>query len=101
MEVVEEFVKLRREGRGEDASKLLAPNAAVGSPWGGLRYGESVITYLKEEGSFVKKGFLDHVPIEKIDDQTFQRQFTWDRGMFEYGNFGFIQHLPKWREIGW
>ncbi|CUG59000.1 Hypothetical protein, putative [Bodo saltans] len=99
MEVVEEFLRLRREGRGDDAIQLLAPNAAVASPWGGMRYGSSVTEYLKDESTFVKKGFLDNVPIQKIDENTFQREFTWDRGMFEYGNFGFISHLPKWREM--
>ena len=102
MEVVEEFLSLRRAGKGAEAAKLLAPNAAVGSPWGGLRYGDNVVEYLKDEGSFVKRGYLNPVPIEKIDDNTFQRQFTWDRGMFEHGNLGFwwLQwNLPKWREM--
>lgn len=81
---------------------MLAPNAALGSPWGGLRFGDNVVSYLHEEPLFVKKGYLDEVPIQRIDDNTFVREFKWDRGMFEYGNLGYswLQwNLPKWREM--
>ncbi|SCU70826.1 uncharacterized protein TEOVI_000240100 [Trypanosoma equiperdum] len=101
MDVVENFLSLRREGRGEEAYKMLAPGAAMGCPWGGMHHGETVQELLRDETRFVKRGYLDHVPIEKIDENTFQRKFKWDRGMSEYGNSGFkgVGILPVWREI--
>ncbi|KAF8281070.1 hypothetical protein TcG_06865 [Trypanosoma cruzi] len=101
MEVVEKFLALRRDGHGEEAYEMLAPGAALGCPWGGMHHGENVLELLRDEARFVKKGYLDPVPIEKIDENTFQRKFKWDRGMFEYGNSGFkgLGILPTWREI--
>ncbi|KEG13321.1 hypothetical protein DQ04_01071020 [Trypanosoma grayi] len=101
MEVVEEFLSLRRQGDGEKAYEMLAPGAAMGCPWGGMHHGENVQGLLKDESRFVKKGYLDPVPIEKIDENTFQRKFQWDRGMYEYGNCGYkgIGILPTWREV--
>lgn len=101
MEVVEKFLALRREGRGAEAYELLAPGASMGCPWGGMHYGENVRDLLNDEAKFAKKGYLDSVPIEKIDENTFQRKFKWDRGMHEYGNSGFkgLGVLPTWREI--
>lgn len=102
MNIVEEFVRRRRVGDSEGASELLAPNAALGSPWGGLRFGDNVHDYLKEEVSFVKKGYLDEFPVRRIDDNTFVREFRFDRGMYEQGNLGywFLRwNLPKWREL--
>nr|CCC95342.1 unnamed protein product [Trypanosoma congolense IL3000] len=101
MDVVEKFLSLRREGRGEEAYRMLAPGAAMGCPWGGMHYGENVRNFLKDEARFTRKGYLDPVSIEKIDENTFQRKFRWDRGMYEYGNSGFkgLGILPMWREI--
>lgn len=101
MDTVSEFVRLRREGKVDEAITLLAPNASLGAPWGGQRYGENVKEFLRDEVSFVKKGYLRDCPVEKIDDNTYQRKFQWDRGMFEYGNSGtpLSINLPKWREM--
>lgn len=101
MEVVEDFLRLRREGKGEEAYALLAPGASMGCPWGGMHHGDRVHDLLKDEARFFKKGYLDPVAIEKIDEGTFQRKFKWDRGMGEYGNSGFRYFgvLPMWREL--
>lgn len=101
MEVVEEFLQLRRDGLGEKAYSLLAPGASLGCPWGGMHHGNRVHDLLVDEARFVKKGYLDPVPIEKIDEGTYQRKFRWDRGMGEYGNGGFrwLGILPTWREL--
>ncbi|KAG8347315.1 hypothetical protein ERJ75_001195000 [Trypanosoma vivax] len=101
MEVVEKFISLRREGRGEDAYAMLAPGAAIGCPWGGMHYGDNVRKLLIDETRFVRKGYLDPVPLVEIDKNTFQRKFKWDRGMYEYGNSGFkgFGILPVWREV--
>ncbi|KAG5498150.1 hypothetical protein JIQ42_02954 [Leishmania sp. Namibia] len=101
MEVVEEFLRLRREGKGEEAYQLLAPDASMGCPWGGMHHGRRIYDLLMDESRFAKKGYLDPVPIEKIDDGTYQRKFQWDRGMAEFGNSGyrFLGVLPRWREL--
>ena len=100
MDVVQEFLRLRREGNSEGAMSLLSPGACVGAPWGGMKYGDNVSTFLRDEPGFVRKGYLADVPIEKIDENTFQRQFKFDRGMGEYGNGGYwFGILPVWREV--
>jgi hypothetical protein len=101
MEVVEEFLQLRRDGKGEEAYAMLAPGASMGCPWGGMHHGQRIHDLLMDESRFAKKGYLDSVPIEKIDEGTYQRKFQWDRGMGEYGNSGFrhVGILPTWREL--
>ncbi|GET89917.1 hypothetical protein, conserved [Leishmania tarentolae] len=101
MEIVEEFLRLRREGKGEEAYELLAPGASMGCPWGGMHHGSRVKDLLRDETRFGKKGYLDPVAIEKIDEGTYQRKFQWDRGMAEFGNSGyrFLGVLPMWREL--
>lgn len=86
---------------GESAFACLAPGASIGCPWGGMHRGERCQEVLLEEAKFVKKGYLDDVPIQQIDDYTFQRVFKWDRGMGERGNSGFwgMSFLPLWREV--
>ncbi|KAK7197460.1 hypothetical protein NESM_000694600 [Novymonas esmeraldas] len=101
MEVVEEFLRLRREGKGDEAYQLLAPGASMGCPWGGMHHGPRIHDLLRDEARFSRKGYLDSVPIEKIDEGTYQRKFKWDRGMSEYGNSGYryLGILPTWREL--
>lgn len=100
MEVVQEFLRLRREGKSDEAIDLLATDACFSAPWGGMKYGDNVRLFLRDEPTFVRKGYLTNVPVEKIDENTFQRQFKFDRGMFEYGNGGYwFGILPVWREI--
>ncbi|CCW62455.1 unnamed protein product [Phytomonas sp. EM1] len=101
MQIVEEFLRLRSEGKGEEAYQLLAPGASFGCPWGGMHHGKRVRELLADEKNFVKKGYLDVVPIEEIAEGTFQRKFKWDRGMEESGNLGrwYFRLLPNWREI--
>lgn len=101
MQVVEDFLRLRREGRGEEAYQMLAPGASFACPWGGMQHGVRVHELLQDESRFVKKGYLDPVPIEQIADNTFQRKFQWDRGMFGFGNGGYayFRRLPQWREL--
>lgn len=101
MDIVQKFLELRRSGKGEAAYSCLAPGAAFGCPWGGMHRGERVREVLTSEPHFVKKGYLDDVPITALDDVTFQRTFTWDRGMTENGNSGYFGFgaLPRWREV--
>eukprot|EP00796_Vickermania_ingenoplastis_P008623 gene8623-6055_t len=101
MEVVERFLTHRRNGDGEAAYACLAPGAAMGCPWGGMHRGDRVHEVLQSESQFVKKGYLDEVPIKQLDEMTFQRTFQWDRGMTERGNYGvsWFRNLPVWREI--
>lgn len=101
MEVVEEFLQLRRDGKGEEAYAMLAPGASMGYPWGGMHHGQRIHDLLMDESRFVKKGYLDPVPIQMIDEGTYQRKFQWDRGMGEFGNSGYahLGILPTWREL--
>ncbi|CCW68788.1 unnamed protein product [Phytomonas sp. Hart1] len=101
MQVIEEFLRLRREGKGEEAYQLLAPGASFGCPWGGMHHGKRIRELLTDERNFVRKGYLNSVPIEKIAEGTFQRKFKWNRGMEEHGNYGleFFFLMPLWREI--
>lgn len=101
MEVVEEFLRLRRDGRGEDAYQMLSPGASFSCPWGGMQHGPRVHSLLVDEARFLKKGYLDPVPVEQIAENTYQRMFKWDRGMFEFGNGGYayFRRLPLWREL--
>ncbi|CAJ1028432.1 hypothetical protein, conserved [Leishmania lindenbergi] len=73
----------------------------MGCPWGGMHHGERIHDLLIDEARFAKKGYLESVPIEKLDEGTYQRKFKWDRGMAEYGNSGyrFLGVLPMWREL--
>lgn len=101
MNVIQKFLDLRRNGEGEAAYACLAPGASIGCPWGGMHRGDRVREILNEESKFVKKGYLDDVPIQQLDEMTFQRTFKWDRGMAERGNSGFwgLGVLPTWREV--
>lgn len=101
MEVVEEFLRLRREGRGEEAYAMMAPGAAFGCPWGGVHCGSRVHDVLVAEARFQRKGYLDPVKIVPIDDRTFQRTFKWDRGVTESGNLGsgWLGFWPTWKEL--
>lgn len=101
MEAVEEFLRLRREGRGEEAFQMLSAGASFACPWGGMHHGPRVHELLVDEARFVKKGYLNPVPIEQIAENTFQRKFQWDRGVLEGGNGGWVSScwLPMWREL--
>lgn len=101
MEAVEKFLALRRSGDGEAAFACLSRGASLGSPWGGMHRGPRVHDFLTNEPRFVKRGYLEDVPIQRVDENTYQRTFTWDRGMGERGNTGYwgFGSLPKWREV--
>ncbi|EPY32726.1 hypothetical protein STCU_00794 [Strigomonas culicis] len=101
MDVVKKFLQLRRDGKGEEAYEMLAPGATFASPWGGLQYGARAHDILVDEARFTKRGHLVDAPIEQIGENTFQRKYQFDRGVFETGNVGWswFHFYPTWREL--
>jgi hypothetical protein len=79
MEVVSEFLRLRRDGKGEQAAGMLAENASVRCPWSRILSGDAARKLICDETSFVKRDYLDHTEkIEQIDANTFQRVYKFE-----------------------
>jgi hypothetical protein len=96
MEIVEKFLKCRRDRNVECAEELLDANATLGSPWGYHHGPKEYHQFLADEVHFDKRGYLyDGSALERIDDNTFQRKYQYDRGMAEYPPY----HSPYYREM--
>ena len=101
METVERFLQARREGRVDDTLDMLAPNALVGSPWGGNKTVKESVAQLRLEPTFYERSYLDpRVPIVRVDDFTFTRCFRWNRLMGDLSNHNSLicGMLPVYRE---
>lgn len=108
MEVVEQFLEARRHGNSAEAIELVAPNASLSFPWGGLRNGESAKNYLLNEVNFAHKEYLSSsVEIKEVAPNTFQRIYKWDKCQMETYNSGWKfgnkllggSALPTYREV--
>ena len=102
MEVVEQFLALRRAGKTAEAQDMILPNAAVGNPWSGMIFGNDVHTYLQDEPKFHVQSHLVLGELSKIDENTIQRKYQFDRLIAERGNmFKWLGNwsLPLWREV--
>lgn len=108
MDVVEQFLEARRHGNASEAIDLVAPNASLSFPWGGLRNGESAKNYLQNEASFAHKQYLSSsVQIKEVAPNTFQRIYKWDKCQLETYSSGWMfgnkllggKGLPTYREV--
>lgn len=106
MDVVESFLHARRCGNANGALELVAPNASISFPWGGLRSGQHVQHYLRNETTFAHKEYLSSsVEIKEVAENTFQRVYKWDNAStgphnnsMPYKIFG-GKMLPTFREV--
>jgi hypothetical protein len=100
METVEQFLALRRAGKTAEATAMLWPNAAMGIPWSSMLYNNEVLEYLKDEPSFFVQSHLKTGTLTKIDENTIQRVYTYDRLIHEAGNsIKWLGNTPVYREI--
>ncbi len=81
---------------------MLLPNAAMSNPWSGKLFGPQVHEYLRDEPKFFVQSHLATGTLSKIDENTVQRLYQFDRLVAERGNvykmLGNLS-LPRWREI--
>ena len=95
MEVVKEFLRLRREKEHAEAAEMLTEGATLGTVWGYQHGKAKYLKYLADEPRFAHRKYLHDDVITKIDDNTYTRYFGFNRGMSEYPLF----KIPQYREI--
>jgi hypothetical protein len=102
LQVVRTFVEKRNLKDVAGAMEFLTPNAFLGSPWGYHTGKEKIERFLKHEGSFLSRTYLDpSIAISKIDDGTYQRVYRYQSHMGAYRGPGLLNVFGgvKYREL--
>jgi Txe/YoeB family toxin of Txe-Axe toxin-antitoxin module len=99
MDVVQDFLNARREKRNEDAAALLHENASLGSVWGYQSGPAKTSEFLKDERFFRDRSYLNASKLQKIDENTYQRVFWFERMVHEYTDRWGHPFPHRWREV--